>query len=153
MARNERLIILRKSDGWVGVPANSGMFSSCIAHCGIACGLGEGGVGVFVGGGSGDSDVAACVKSVTKYSGVLSNVVCSLTRKSEDSDVDGENSDTVGDGVNAKEMLLQGAIFGVIVSAWAHEAKHLCSRCWFFQASVDRSRAKSTMWARCTVDT
>ena len=53
-----------------------------------------------------------CVLSLTKYSGVLSNVVCSLTRESKDSDVDGENSDTVGDGVNAKEMLLRGAILG-----------------------------------------
>jgi hypothetical protein len=33
------------------VPANSGMLSSCIGRNGAFCGLGEGGVGVFVGGG------------------------------------------------------------------------------------------------------
>ena len=55
VARNKHLTILRNSVGWVVsscVPANSGMFSSCIGwRNGIAFGLGEGGTGVLVGGG------------------------------------------------------------------------------------------------------
>ena len=55
LARNERLIILRNSVGWVlssCVPANSGMFSSCIGrHTETGCGLGKGGMRVLIGGG------------------------------------------------------------------------------------------------------
>ena len=47
------------------VPENSGMFSSCIVRCEI---MGEGGVGVFVGGGG----MSWCDKSVDEQSEVSS---------------------------------------------------------------------------------
>jgi len=101
------------------------MFSSCIVHCRIIWALGEGGVGVFVGGGG----MFGCDESMKEYSEMLSEVCCSPDNVREDLDV--------GDELLDKLSPCEVAATGMIVSALERETKHLCSRGCFLQASVD----------------
>jgi hypothetical protein len=83
--------------------------------------LGEGGVGVFVGGGG---KIGSVVK---EYSAVLSVECCTLDDVREDSDVGVEGDD---------ERLSSDVVAGVIVSARGRETKRPCALGWYLQASV-----------------
>ena len=84
---------LRKSDGWLlssCVPENSGMFSNCMVRLGGVCVLGEGGVGVLVGGG-GKSEYEGSANENSEM--FLSKGGCSLEGVREDSDVEDDGTD------------------------------------------------------------
>ena len=102
--------------------------------------MGEGGVGVFVGGGG----VSRCDESVDEQSEVSSEGRCPLDVVSEDSD----EGDREVNGLLSRRLVISG----VIVSARGRETKRPCTRGCFFQASVDRCRVYKSERARCRHD-
>ena len=89
------------------------MFLSCIIHGAAVCGLGEGGVNVFVGGGG----RAGCDVSMNEYSEASSKGTSILDTESKDSDEGDE-------WLNDLSSCNVAVTFGTMVSVLDHEWKH-----------------------------